>query len=694
MIEMFIFLLMNSIVIASSFLLASKVFKFNVSIDYLITNFVLYLAQIIATELFLGIFGALYLKNLIFLNAGLLFLIWFTTRNKKFTYSFTGIKDASAQLFNNKVILLATAVILGFALVKIGINLLNPPFGWDDLNYHFTFPVEWLKHGNLDNPITISDDPSPTYYPINGSLFFLWLIFPFKNVFLADLGQIPFFILAFLSVISIGIKLGLNRENSYLAACLFTLIPNYFKQLEIAYVDVMVAALFLACLNYLLLLNKDLSLRNILLYNLTLGLLLGTKTVALPYSVLLFMPLIYLYFRKPESLFLLFLLLIIIFGGFSYIRNFVQTGNPFYPLELKLFAKTVFKGVMDSQTYRAHFKIEDYALSKLLFHEGLGPQSLIFILPSIFLALPISFMKNRKAINLNLVYFLILPLLLYLVYRFVIPLANTRYLYPLLGMGIILGFYTVYILGIPKIILRILVVISILASAFESANRLELVSSIILTFLLFFLALLSLKNIRKAKLKIKLFFRLFPLIISLVILVFLEKDYTRNEFPRYIKMEKYSGFWPDATFAWGWLNKNTSGNNIAYVGRPVPFPLYGTNFKNNVYYVSVNKIEPAKLHFFAGSHYAWGYGFLSLHQNLEAEGNYRGGADYSIWLNNLLGRNTEYLFVYSLHQTKEIAFPLEDKWAEANPGKFTPVFSNKTIHIYKISKDISYGALY
>jgi len=682
---MLIFLLMNSVVIASSLLLACKVFKFNLSIDYLITLFILYLAQIIATELFLGIFGILYLKNLILLNAGLLFLIWFTTRNKKFTCSFTGIKDALTQLFSDKVILLATAVILGFALVKVGINLVNPPFGWDNLNYHFTSPVEWLKHANLDNPITINDDPGPAYYPINGSLFFLWLIFPFKNVFLADLGQIPFFILAFLSVISIGIKLGLNRENSCLAACLFTLIPNYFKQMEIAYVDVMVAALFLAGLNFLLLLNKEASLKNVLIYNLTLGLFLGTKTVALPYAILLFIPLIYLYFNKRYAQFLLLsLAIVIIFGGFSYIRNFIQTGNPLYPLDLKLFAKTIFKGAIDYQTYRAHFKTEDYALGKLLFHEGLGLQSLILILPSIFLALPVSFVKNKKALNFSLLYFLILPLLLYLVYRFVIPLANTRYLYPLLGIGIILGFYTVHILGTPKIILKILVVISILASAFELANHLELISSIILTFLLFFLGFLFLKNIQKVKFKIRPSFLAYPLIISLLILAILEKDYTRNEFPRYITMQKYSGFWPDATSAWDWLNKNTSGNNIAYVGRPVPFPLYGTNFKNNIYYVSVNKIEPAKLHFFPGSHYTWGYDFLSLHKNLEAKGNYRSGADYLIWLNNLLKRNTAYLFVYSLHQTKDIAFPLEDKWAGYNPSKFVPVFSNKTIHIYKV----------
>ena len=151
-------------------------------------------------------------------------------------------------------------------------------------------------------------------------------------------------------------------------------------------------------------------------------------------------------------------------------------------------------------------------------------------------------------------------------------------------------------------------------------------------------------------------------------------------------MVKYSGFWPDATLAWDWLNNNTEGNNIAYVGRPVPFPLYGTNFKNKVYYVSVNNIDPAKLHYFKDSHYTWGYDFLSLHNNLEAKGNYRSGAKYSLWLDNLVRRDTDYLFIYSLHQTKEILFPVEDKWAQENPVKFIPVFTNSTIHIYKIVK--------
>ena len=151
-------------------------------------------------------------------------------------------------------------------------------------------------------------------------------------------------------------------------------------------------------------------------------------------------------------------------------------------------------------------------------------------------------------------------------------------------------------------------------------------------------------------------------------------------------MVKYSGFWPDAAEAWNWLNSNTTGHNIAYAGRPVPFPLYGRNFKNNVYYVSVNKIDPVKLNYFPNARYRCGYDFLSLHKNLEEKGNYRSDADYSAWINNLMRRNIAYLFIYSLHQTRTIEFPIEDKWASENPARFTPVFTNKTIHIYGILK--------
>ena len=682
-----IFLLMNLIVIGSSFLITYKLFKFSNLVDSIISCFVFYFSQIIVSELILGVLGILSLKNIIILNLLILAGFWIITRDKEFGFSSGSIGHSIAELTKNKVALLGITLIVSFSLVKIFINLVNPPFGWDSINYHFTFAVEWLKQASLATPIVVFDDPSPTYYPINGNLFYLWLIFPFKSVFLADLGQVPFFALAFMAVYNISRRLNLDKQVSFYAASLFLLIPNFFKQLQIAYVDVMVAGLFLVSLNYLFAISESFSRQNVLLYSLSIGLLLGTKTVALPYSALLLLPFAYCWFKNTKKYYLLFLILaILILGGFSYLRNFLETGNPLYPLNFKLFDQTILKGVMDTSTYSARFNLQDYRLSKLLFHEGLGAQTLIFVLPAVFLALPLTLIRNKKNINFNLVYFLILPILIYLVYRFIIPLANTRYIYPLLGVGMIMGFYTYNLLKIPRIMINTLAAISILASVPELAKRQELVFSILLTLISFFLLVPLIKYSKKHILARKKIFIGLSVLAALFILGLSERYYLKNEYPRYLKMVKYSGFWPDAAQAWEWLNKNTSGNNIAYAGRPVTFPLYGSGLKNSVYYVSVNGTEPAKLHYFPNSRYQWGADGLSMHRDFEAAGNYRSNADYAVWLLNLKKRGSDYLFAYSLHHTKEIEFPAEDAWAKFHPEIFNPVFTNQTIHIYKVAK--------
>ncbi|MFC1804524.1 hypothetical protein ACFLZ3_01690 [Candidatus Omnitrophota bacterium] len=660
-------------------MIVRRIFRIKGIIDFLISCFLIYLAQIIISELALGILGRLYLKNIILVQVFILAGVWLSVRRDNALPGTVSPGVSLSGLLRNKLILAGASLILGFALVKISINLVNPPFGWDSLNYHFSFPVEWIKNVNLNTPITVFDDPAPSYYPINGSLFFLWLIFPLRSVFLADLGQVPFFILGFLSIYSLGRKLELSREYALLAACLFTLIPNYFKQLEIAYVDVMVSGLFFAAINFLFALKKDFSLKDSLLFGLSLGLLIGTKTVALPFALLLVPVFLYLALAKLKKFYLLLIVFacVVFFGGFSYIRNLLDTGNPLYPIDIRLMGFRILKGVVAPASYGAHFRPEDYRLSKLLFHEGLGVQTIIFILPSMFLALPSVLRRKRKSLDFSLGYFLILPLLLYLVYRFVIPLANARYLYSLLGVGMICAFYTFETLKVPKRVIRVLVAVCLLASISELASHWELVSSLIISALVAAFLWFSFKQ----RLVLSLF-----VAAALVILPLLEGDYIRNEFPRYISSQEYSGFWPDATSAWKWLNQNTQGNNIAYAGRPVPFPLYGTNFKNNVYYASVNRTDPAKLHYFPEGYYRWGHDFISQHQSFREDGNYRGGADYRVWLENLDRRGTDYVFIYSLHQTEEIDFPIEEDWAREDRKRFTRVFTNATVRIYKLKK--------
>lgn len=680
---------MNLIVGTSSFLFNYRIIRFGNFIDSLISWSLIYFTQIVFSEILLGVLNILFIRDLIFLNLFILIIVWLTTRNMLSSFNLSGVKSSILELLKDKIVLFAISVILGFGLVKILINLLNPPFGWDSLNYHFTFPVEWMKNGNLNNPIVVSDDPFPAYYPINGSLLFSWLIFPFKNAFLADLGQLPFFVISFLAILSIGKKLGLGKEYAFSGACLFVTIPNFFKQLGIGYVDIMAGGIFLVALNFILGLKEEFNLKNIIIFAISFGIFIGIKTTNLTYSIFILLPFLYLVFSQKQASItgkigytILFFSLIFIFGCFSYFRNFILTGNPFYPLDVTILGKTIFKGVIDKVTFIARNEQGGYSLAKLLFHEGLGIQSLLVILPGTILALPVNILRNKNK-DLFLNYIITLPLLLYLTYRFILPIPNSRYLYPVLGIGLIVGFYVLNSLKMPLKIIRIIVIISIIVSAFECARRIELGISFALSFLLFIMFILFLKYKR---LRIILFSKgvIIPSIfILLIVLQILFLDYKKNEYKRYVKNSRY---WPDATSAWVWLNNNTEGNNIAYVGRPVPYPMYGTNFKNNVYYVSVNSFEPIHLHDLKNSRYSWDNNAENMHRSFEEPNNYRGNADYSVWLNNLHKRKTDLLFIYSLHHTKDIKFPIEEVWAKNHPDKFNLVFSNKTIRIYKLNR--------
>lgn len=678
----------NFLVLINASLIMKYFFPFENITDYLLAFFLLYLTQIVLGLELLGLLKILYINNVILLNLIVLILVLGLIKSLKLMPVFKfkeKLKRAVDNISLNKIQIFCLAVIIGFAAVKVAINLVNPPFGWDDLNYHFTFPVEWLKNHNLENPISISGDPSVSYYPINGSLFFLWLILPLKNVFLADLGQLPFFIAAFLAVISLARKFGLSKEFSFYTAVLFSLIPNYFKQLQIAYIDIIVAALFLISLNYLFLINKEGKVKNIILCSLAIGLTIGTKTTAMPTALLLLLPLIYLCvvknsgYKKIFGLVACFLAVLAV-GGFSYIKNFILTHNPLYPLNLKIAGYTIFKGVIDNTNYRIGIRPGDFGIAKFLFHEGLGGQTLFFVLPAIVLACPILLFKNRKNYSILMNYLLILPFLIILTFRFIIPLPNIRYIYALFAIGILIFFYAAEAFKVPKNFLKILIVLSVIGSIPELAKKTELVAGLISSLLLFF-SLESIIKLLKKEFESKI---IILCILTFISLIFIEKFYIKNEFPRYSKMVKYSGFWPDAAQAWNWLNDHTTGNNIAYIGRPVGFPLYGTNFKNNVYYVSVNKIEPAMLHYFPDSKYIWGYNRNKVFRNFESQENYRGNADYNVWLNNLQKRKTDFLFIYSELIKKSDDFPIEDKWARAHPEIFKLAFGNSTIRIYKL----------
>ena len=687
---MIIVFFMNLIVLVSAYLLTYKLFAFRRLIDSCLAFFIFYFGQIIVTQTFLGIAGRLNLKNVILLNSVLCVVIWLAARGKKSSFSTYGLREGLRDFFSNKIVLFAVAFMLGFGIVKIAINLINPPCGWDDISYHLVFPVEWLKSGNLNTPISICDDPSTPYYPINGNLFFLWFMFPLSNVFLADLGQVPFFLIAFFAIYAICRKLDLTKELSFYAAALFLITPNVFKQLEISYVDVMVAALFLGALNFLLALTQEFSYRHLIAWSVYVGAFLGTKTSAILYGGLLIIFFVFLLVAnllkegragKISVYFLIFVSLAILLGGYSYIRNYLLTGNPLFPADITLLGRKVFKGVMPFSTYRAHWTPGDFNLKKFLFGEGMGGQFLIFVLPSLLVSIPLAFQALRKSRNPALSFMYMLPILLYLVFMKFMPQYWVRYLYPFLGAGYIVSMLAVQHFNIPRILLKILIFACVVGSVAELCGHFDLFCSMMLSIMFFFL-LPFLTRIR-----LRLISLTFGAAFLLILFSFLNRDYDKHEFERYVLGNKqYMGYLKDDRLAWKWVNDHTKNSRIAYTGIPHMLPLYGTLFKNDVLYVSVNKVHPAQLHNFTHACYTWDTDYLKVIKGLERQGNFRENPDYSTWRKNLLSENIEYLVVYSFRRLKNAVFPFEDDWAQSHPGDFDLAYRNDAVHIFRLRR--------
>lgn len=681
---MILIFLMNFFVLYSAYVFTFKIIGVKGIIDSLIAFFLLYFLQIILIGLALGATGKLFLHNVFFLNFLVALFLWGETRKRNFGCVDLNLKSALAVLLEQRLVLVAFSLIAGFGLAKICINLMNPPFGWDSLSYHFVFPVEWFKHGNLSTPITICDDPSTTYYPINGSLFFLWFMMPLKNVFIADLGQVPFFLLAFLSIFGILRKLEVNKELSFYAAALFTITPNVFKQIEIAYVDVMFAALFLSSLNFLLAFNRELDKKNLFLWAVSFGLFVGTKTSAIVYGIF---PLAFFILILAASVKKLkvnriimylaaFAAVVILVAGFSYIKNVIITGNPIYPVEINLLGKKIFNGVMPFASYRTKWASGEFSIKKLLFSEGMGPQFLIVLIPSLFLLLPNLLIKRRNALKRESMFFISLPFLLYASFVFFMPQLYVRYLYCFLGAGYIASMYLAHKVNFPIGVTRGIVALCLIASAFELSGHGELISSLLASLFIF----LAARNLLKARLNFVSRIALF--LVFFGAMYYSNIYYNKNEFKNYLQ---HTSFPKEDKEAWAWLNQNTTGNRIAYAGIPHVLPLYGTNFKNDVQYVSVNKTHPPKLHYFKNGRYLWQKDYMGMNKALQNPGNYREFPDYDAWVSNLKKERIDFLVIYTLHMIRnQNIFPFENDWAMAHPEVFEPVFNKNSVKIYRL----------
>lgn len=589
---------------------------------------------------------------------------------------------------------------MALILLLLLMNAVTPPINWDSLTYHLTFPVEWYKQQRLAMVLVPFGDMAPTYYPVNMELVYLWWILPFGSVALADMAQAGFVLMGILAVYNVGRKVGLDMRQALWGASLAGFIPMLLIDGVLwSYSDVAMATGLVVSLNCILASFQRRDLTTCFLAGLSIGLLVGVKTLALLYAIPLFLLQLWLWFNQKPRPFLLRHIVVwsatlIVLGAPAYIRNYWIAGNPFYPTAISIGKRTLWQGIVSLASYRAH-PFYTFHLTDMLFEQGY-----LLHWPLMVSALVLSLVmlgKERHA-QLSLLttprVILLIPVVLFGIFYFLVPIRDVRYLLPIQMLGSIniavalsrikakepiqgvlllvalvsavtVTTGTVYLLGsnLPPLYPR--------SATFSMTEMPALISVLFhwesgrIVLLYLFIAGVFTMLVRRL---VRLSWTTAKLVTLGGVLIALSVPigtkyfqwYDAHEYAAYAKY--YDG---EIGPAWAWLNQNSQNNVIAYAGNNVPLPLYGTSLKNDVLYVRTD---------------AEGY-FLHERKNHP----FRGDLEYLTWLNNLSIHDVGFLFV-TANVSHRSSFPIEDTWASEHPDVFHRLYTSEHVNIYFVDR--------
>lgn len=227
-------------------------------------------------------------------------------------------------------ILLLSALLL-LILFEIPVALL-PPTARDALIYHLAYPKLWLQHGKIfELPFAFY-----SYYPRNTEILFaIPLYFGMDSI--AAVIHMAFGLLTSLLIYKF-LKIKINKTYAMLGALIFLSTPIVIKLSTIPYVDLALAFNSTGAVLALLKWKESKETKWLILSGVLAGLAAGTKYNGLFIPLLLsFMTLHISRNSKPLRSSFIFISISAAVAFPWYIKNFIQTGNPFAPLFFNMF---------------------------------------------------------------------------------------------------------------------------------------------------------------------------------------------------------------------------------------------------------------------------------------------------------------------------------------------------------------------
>jgi hypothetical protein len=456
--------------------------------------------------------------------------------------------------------------------------------------------------------------------------------------------------------------------------------------------DVIFTASWLMSLATVLRATHTKAIRDVVLAGIAIGLTIGVKGFALAFCGL-FLPWIVVILWQHYRLswwfavtsLICIALPVILLGSFSYLRNWLMTGNPLYPYRLTV-GSFSFPGIIDKEWFANH-SLRAYDLHLLLLEPGYLNISILFVLaiPSIFRSI------LHKKWSFQHIFLFVLIISYVFIFMVQLPIRSPRFLAApvLLILLLITHFFLIDTHFSEQRKQQWLLIgtftgmiVSLLASAlsmgtnlFEpSPNSLHLnlkagkalwdyaqqipawtviqylLGIVAFAYLIWYVYNHWLQRPRLMSVCIG-FCLIFVLSAGL-------ERYDQYEFYAYDRAH-----YDHLGRIWRWVNQHSSGQRIAYVGTAVPLPLVGHHIKNRV--VAINVGEGQLLHE-VEQPIPPNQPITSLPDNRSSEPN------REIWLQNLIENQIDLIVVFN---DKTIIWP-ESEWMASDHLHFSRVYQD------------------
>lgn len=374
-----VFALANLMAAYTAHRLASAFFRIDQISLRFITLLMLMLAQIILALNLTGMAGILSFASVLALLAIFFLLTIAFTRFRRSDEAVPFhqeiglyLRGAWALVNYNGTTLFLSFFMIFFGLVLFFLTLQNPPLFVDNVFYHLPMAVlakqtlsllDYIKFMPYDN----------FYYPINGDLVTLWTLLPFHNDFFARIYQVPFLFLIMAAFYALCRKLDVTAPRAFIFSFLTIAFPwDLVRSVTNFGVDEVFTFSMMAVALYLVLFFEKPAAARMALLAVSSGLFLGAKLLALPYFPGVIAALVYYYYRTRNSTAdrlplgpaLLYLAIgSFLWGGFTYLRNWIMEGSPFYPIPLPFTSSGTGQKIAVSESARVpqiYFALRDW----------------------------------------------------------------------------------------------------------------------------------------------------------------------------------------------------------------------------------------------------------------------------------------------------------------------------------------------